>query len=294
MLVIVRSPQTCSGTTITTSTICHLCGVMVARPSAACSYPSAVLLPLNPHLHVPTCLHPPRPSHMLPFPRFACLCRDVLPHYDAAVMANAEDTEPRGSHHRCCIRIAAPFRGRCHRYHHAHRRPFALRRRRLSTPSFLLRSAAVSVLAVLSTEASTNIPTMVMAAPLPTEASTNIPTMVMAAPLPTTLPVTDTTSIEYDGLGYTGTIPTELGLLTKLTFLSLSVNSLSGTIPTQLMNLDKIVSLGIRGSSLTGSIPTEIAKLRKLANVACLDSNSLKGRVPSQVRLHTMLLVLAS
>ena len=45
--------------------------------------------------------------------------------------------------------------------------------------------------------------------------------VVEAATLPTTLPIKHTTRIDYDTMGYDGTIPTEFGLLTKLTWLSL-------------------------------------------------------------------------
>ena len=45
--------------------------------------------------------------------------------------------------------------------------------------------------------------------------------LVDGAPLPTTLP-TDSTSVSADSSGYSGTIPTEFGKLTKVTTLSLS------------------------------------------------------------------------
>jgi hypothetical protein len=57
---------------------------------------------------------------------------------------------------------------------------------------------------------------------------------VGAATLPTTLPTTDTTAIDYSYGGYNGTIPTEFGLLTKVTEMFLGENDLTGAIPTQL------------------------------------------------------------
>mmetsp|Transcript_77065 Transcript_77065/g.221385 ORF Transcript_77065/g.221385 Transcript_77065/m.221385 type:complete len:106 (-) Transcript_77065:966-1283(-) len=52
--------------------------------------------------------------------------------------------------------------------------------------------------------------------------------------LPTTLPV-DKTSIDYGSGEYTGTIPTEFGLLTNLVgALYLFDNELTGTVPSQL------------------------------------------------------------
>jgi hypothetical protein len=58
---------------------------------------------------------------------------------------------------------------------------------------------------------------------------------VGATTLPTTLPITDTTAIRYSQRGYTGTIPTEFGVLTKVTYLDLMASRLTGMIPTQLV-----------------------------------------------------------
>ena len=52
--------------------------------------------------------------------------------------------------------------------------------------------------------------------------------------LPTTLPVAKTSVIDYRNEGFTGSIPTEFGLLTELTRLNLADNTLTGSIPTEL------------------------------------------------------------
>lgn len=56
----------------------------------------------------------------------------------------------------------------------------------------------------------------------------------------------------------TGSIPSELGLLKQLTILALSDNALSGTIPTQLQMLSRLRSLDLNRNTLTGSIPTHL------------------------------------
>ena len=58
-----------------------------------------------------------------------------------------------------------------------------------------------------------------------------------ATTLPTMLPTTGTTVVSHGQGGYTGTIPTEFGLLTKVTELDLNLNYLSGTIPTHTARL---------------------------------------------------------
>mmetsp|Transcript_104224 Transcript_104224/g.300446 ORF Transcript_104224/g.300446 Transcript_104224/m.300446 type:complete len:96 (-) Transcript_104224:1775-2062(-) len=54
-----------------------------------------------------------------------------------------------------------------------------------------------------------------------------------AATIPTALP-TEIAMIDFSYGGYTGTIPTELGRCTKVTFMSLGGNKLTCAIPTQL------------------------------------------------------------
>ena len=68
--------------------------------------------------------------------------------------------------------------------------------------------------------------------------------MAVRAPvvLPTTLPTTKTTVIDYGLRGYTSTIPTEFGLLTKVTGMNLMQNYLTGAIPTELGMLDQMSS----------------------------------------------------
>lgn len=94
--------------------------------------------------------------------------------------------------------------------------------------------------------------------------------------LPTTLP-TATTSIDYNQLDYTGTIPTEFGTLTKVTELNLGRNSLGGTIPTQLGSMTLVSTAGaewhgfLAANELTGSLPSEIGNLVNLADSFALE-----------------------
>ena len=60
----------------------------------------------------------------------------------------------------------------------------------------------------------------------------------------------------------TGTIPTELGLLTDLYILHLDSTSLSGPLPSELGNLTSLRYLTMIDAGLTGSIPSEILQLR--------------------------------
>ncbi len=90
-----------------------------------------------------------------------------------------------------------------------------------------------------------------------------------------------------------GTIPPELGNLTKLDVLSLAVNQLRGTIPPELGNLSKLTLLHLYSNQLSGPISPELSKLANLEHLA-LSWNRLGGTVPPELgklaRLESLVL----
>ena len=85
----------------------------------------------------------------------------------------------------------------------------------------------------------------------------------------------------YDN-SLTGSIPAELGNLTNLTNLTLSVNSLTGSIPAELGNLTNLTNLYLGSNSLSGNIPAELSNLTNLTGLR-LGDNSLSGSVPAEL-----------
>ena len=81
----------------------------------------------------------------------------------------------------------------------------------------------------------------------------------------------------------TGTIPTELGNLTKVSQLWLAHNQLTGTIPSELGNLTNVKELHLDDNRLTGAIPAELAELSGLRQLFLAD-NQLTGCVPEGLR----------
>ncbi|KAK3281086.1 hypothetical protein CYMTET_11104, partial [Cymbomonas tetramitiformis] len=65
----------------------------------------------------------------------------------------------------------------------------------------------------------------------------------------------------------TGTLPSQLGQLTAVTYLYLHYNSLTGTIPSQLGQLTAMTTLYLYYNSLTGTIPSQLGQLTALSHV---------------------------
>ena len=88
--------------------------------------------------------------------------------------------------------------------------------------------------------------------------------------------------LDLDGKQLSGPIPSELGNLDNLEFLSLRDNQLSGPIPSELGNLANLEFLSLRDNQLSGSIPSELGNLDNLGLLS-LGSNQLSGPIPSEL-----------
>ncbi len=88
------------------------------------------------------------------------------------------------------------------------------------------------------------------------------------------------------------TIPPELGNLSKLTLLYLYSNQLSGSIPVELSNSSKLEQLVLSWNRLDGMIPLELSELPEL-EMLVLSGNRLSGTIPSELGNLTKLKGLA-
>ena len=89
-------------------------------------------------------------------------------------------------------------------------------------------------------------------------------------------------SLDIDSNRLSGSIPPQLGTLTKLRWLSLSSNDLVGSIPPELGNLTALEALVLNFGNLTGSIPPELGSLTHLRFLE-INDNSLTGSIPPQL-----------
>ena len=79
-----------------------------------------------------------------------------------------------------------------------------------------------------------------------------------------------------------GTIPPELGRLTRLRRLWIHSSNLTGTIPPELANMTNLGTLNLRSNGLTGPIPTELGGLSRLQDLL-LHDNQLTGTIPTEL-----------
>lgn len=90
---------------------------------------------------------------------------------------------------------------------------------------------------------------------------------------------TDSSIVELNlsNAGLRGTLPSELGLLANLEYLSFAGNMLRGTIPTQLSSqLTKLITLNLTGCYLTGILPQTFASTQLVSLL--LANNAISGR----------------
>ena len=88
--------------------------------------------------------------------------------------------------------------------------------------------------------------------------------------------------LDFNANSLTGDIPPELGNLSNLEDLSIRYNRLTGDIPSELDNLSNLQWLHLNGNQITGDIPPEIGNLSNLIRLE-LNNNSLTGEIPAEL-----------
>ena len=89
------------------------------------------------------------------------------------------------------------------------------------------------------------------------------------------------THLSLDSNRITGSLPTEIGLLTALEHLNLGANLLEGPIVSQIASLSALTSLELGSTSLSGTIPSLIGLMSNLQVLDISNNNQLSGAVPS-------------
>ncbi len=95
-------------------------------------------------------------------------------------------------------------------------------------------------------------------------------------------------TVEFAGAPTGSTIPSEIGLLTQLTYLDFYSERLTARIPSEIGRLTQLAYLDFSANSLTSRIPSEIGLLTKLTGLFFSD-NQLSGTIPSSLCSHAYL-----
>ena len=90
------------------------------------------------------------------------------------------------------------------------------------------------------------------------------------------------TSLDLPVNGLAGSIPSELGNLSRLESLNLSGNNLEGEIPPELGNLSRLRYLNLRVNAVDGSLPPELSGLVNLRYLV-VARNLLTGPIPPEL-----------
>jgi Leucine-rich repeat (LRR) protein len=90
------------------------------------------------------------------------------------------------------------------------------------------------------------------------------------------------TAVSLTSYNLTGTIPSELGLLSSIQALELGQNQLKGSLASEIGNLENAVELLLYENLLTGIIPSELGQLSNV-EILALCNNSLTGIIPPEL-----------
>jgi hypothetical protein len=85
-----------------------------------------------------------------------------------------------------------------------------------------------------------------------------------------------------------GSLPTSIGQLVRLTRLAIYRNGFGGAIPTQFCELTNLENLAIDRNAISGVLPTCIGRLTNV-HVLFASNNRISGSIPSQLALLTRL-----
>ena len=97
--------------------------------------------------------------------------------------------------------------------------------------------------------------------------------------------VDQTKIIAFEDYGLSGTLPSELGKLTKLTDIGLHANRISGTLPKELSHIDGFEYLDIDDNKISGTIPADYMGLDELISLYLKD-NLISGTIQSTMLPH--------
>uniref|UniRef100_A0A452ZKF8 Protein kinase domain-containing protein n=1 Tax=Aegilops tauschii subsp. strangulata TaxID=200361 RepID=A0A452ZKF8_AEGTS len=93
-----------------------------------------------------------------------------------------------------------------------------------------------------------------------------------------------TNALDLSDNYFVGTLPPEVGLLTKVAYMYISNNNLSGPLPDALSSCQSLIHLRLDHNSINSSIPASVSKMQGLI-LLNLTKNTLYGMIPRELGL---------
>ncbi|XP_074357023.1 uncharacterized protein LOC141696800 [Apium graveolens] len=94
--------------------------------------------------------------------------------------------------------------------------------------------------------------------------------------------------LDLGDCGLIGSIPSQIGMLSELNYLSLTNNHLTGHLPSSMASLSQLKVLNLSNNSLSGSVFPEISRLKNLLSLD-LSFNKFTGFIPKELGTLTNL-----
>jgi hypothetical protein len=99
------------------------------------------------------------------------------------------------------------------------------------------------------------------------------------------------TTLNFGSNALNGTIASQLGLLSRLSYYFANGNFNSGSLPSELGRCTSMQTFVVAGCSITGTLPSQIGQWTQMTSWLHLGSNSFTGKFPSQMGLMTAMSV---
>ena len=95
--------------------------------------------------------------------------------------------------------------------------------------------------------------------------------------------MTNLGNVDLSKNALSGSIPTEIGLLSDLFYLDVHNNLFTGSIPTELGKLKLLNTVWLKNNNFKGTVPTELAQIKNLQNLYLTGNDLLSGSIPEEL-----------
>lgn len=96
------------------------------------------------------------------------------------------------------------------------------------------------------------------------------------------------TVVDFHNNSVSGSLPTQIGLLTNLVTLDVSANQVTGTLPPEIGRLNRLVYMDFGNNFLSGTLPSTLAGMIGLETLQ-LNDNDITGKIPTEIGLMSNL-----